>query len=61
MAAFGAKLDGARLLIVPYRPSRTRVSEILAAAASAGLGIADLSTRESDLEDVFLQLVRQAA
>ena len=60
MAAFGAKLDGARLLVVPYRPSRTRVSEILAAAASAGLAIADLSTRESDLEDVFLQLVRQA-
>ncbi len=61
MAAFGAKLDGARLLVVPYRPSRTRVSEILAAAASAGLAIADLSTRESDLEDVFLQLVRQVA
>jgi ABC-2 type transport system ATP-binding protein len=61
LAAFGAKLEGARILIVPYRPSRTRASEILAAAAAAGLGIADLSTRESDLEDVFLQLVRQAA
>ena len=58
-AAFGAKLDGKRVLIVPYRPSRTRVADILAAAAD--LGIADLSTRESDLEDVFLQLVRQAA
>lgn len=59
LAALGAKLEGPRLLIVPYRPSRTRVADILAAAA--GLGIADLSTRESDLEDVFLQLVRQAA
>ncbi|MFM8800526.1 MAG: ABC transporter ATP-binding protein [Tagaea sp.] len=61
LAAFGAKLEGARLLLVPYRPSRTKAADILAAVAAAGVGIADLSTRESDLEDVFLQLVRQAA
>lgn len=61
LAAFGAKLENKRALIVPYRPSRTRAADILAAVAEAGLGIADLSTRESDLEDVFLQLVRQAA
>lgn len=61
LTAFGAKLEGKRVLIVPYRPSRTRAADILAAVAAAGLGIADLSARESDLEDVFLQLVRQAA
>jgi ABC-2 type transport system ATP-binding protein len=61
LAAFGAKLECARILVVPYRPSRTRASDILAAVNASGLAIADLSTRESDLEDVFLQLVRQAA
>jgi ABC-2 type transport system ATP-binding protein len=61
LAAFGAKLEGPRLLIVPYRPSRMGAGRILAAIAAEGLGVADLSTRESDLEDVFLKLVRQAA
>jgi ABC-2 type transport system ATP-binding protein len=61
LAAFGAKLEAPRVLVVPYRPSRTRAADILAAASQASLAIADLSTRESDLEDVFLQLVRQAA
>jgi ABC-2 type transport system ATP-binding protein len=61
LARFAARLDGARTLIVPYRPSRIGAGEILAAIAAEGLGVADLSTRESDLEDVFLKLVRQAA
>jgi ABC-2 type transport system ATP-binding protein len=58
---FGAKLEASRLLVVPYRPSATKASDILGAVAQAGVGVADLSTRESDLEDVFLQLVRSAA
>ena len=32
------------------------IGEILAAVREAGLGIVDLSTEETDLEDIFLQL-----
>jgi ABC-2 type transport system ATP-binding protein len=60
LVPFGATLDGARALVVQYRPSRTSVDALLAAIRAEGLGVVDLSTRESDLEDLFLQLVRSA-
>ncbi|WP_009870150.1 ABC transporter ATP-binding protein [Paramagnetospirillum magnetotacticum] len=49
------RLDGRRLLL-RYRPSATPMGRILDAFAAAKLGIADLSTEETDLEDIFLQL-----
>jgi len=45
-----------RRLSVHYRPSRTQIGEILAAVGAAGLTIADLTTEEGDLEDIFLAL-----
>ncbi len=60
LAAFGVTLDGSRTLVAHYRPSRMRVDDLLAAVRAEGIAIVDLSTRESDLEDVFLQLVRSA-
>jgi ABC-2 type transport system ATP-binding protein len=54
-----ARLD-ARTLQLRYRPSAARIEELLAAVHGSGLGIVDLSTRESDLEDLFLQLVRKS-
>ncbi len=57
---FGVTLINPRRLVYRYRPSRTRIGEILAAARSAGIGIVDLSTEESDLEDLFLELTRRA-
>ena len=56
LSAFSAELAEPRRLIVRYQPSRQRVDGILAALAAAGLGVVDLSTEESDLEDIFLQL-----
>lgn len=56
LAALGAALDGARRLVMHYQPSRLGVGAILAATAEAGLGVADLSTEEADLEDIFIQL-----
>ena len=60
LAAFGVSLDGARTLVAHYRPSRMRVDDLLAAVRAEGIAVVDLTTRESDLEDVFLQLVRSA-
>jgi ABC-2 type transport system ATP-binding protein len=58
LAPFGAALDGARTLVVHYRPSRTRLDDLLGAIRAEGIAVVDLTTRESDLEDLFLQLVR---
>ena len=45
-------------LYVDYRPSVTRIADILAAVAAAGIRVQDLSTVEADLEDVFLELIQ---
>jgi ABC-2 type transport system ATP-binding protein len=58
LLALGATRDGADAIVFRYRPSRAQAGEILGAVAAAGLTIADLSTRESDLEDIFLTLTR---
>ena len=52
------ELPEPRRLVVRYKPSRTRVGDVLAAIQAAGLTIQDLSTVETDLEDIFLQLTR---
>jgi ABC-2 type transport system ATP-binding protein len=57
--AFEVELHSARRLVIRYAPSRVQIAEILAAMQAAKLTIADLTTEESDLEDIFLQLTRQ--
>ena len=59
LAGYGATVSGSRKVAVHYRPSQTPVAAILAAAAADGLAIVDLSTVESDLEDIFLQLTKK--
>jgi len=39
-----------------YRPSSTNINDLLNAVTQAGYSIADLTTQEADLEDIFLQL-----
>ena len=46
--------DGA--LAIQYNPAETGVMAILGQIGAAGIEIGDISTEESDLEDVFLQL-----
>ena len=53
-------LKGDRVLEITYNKSRVNAGEVLAAVQRDGLGIVDVSTREADLEDVFLSLVRAA-
>jgi len=56
LAPFSPELSHGRRLTLRYRPSTTPVGQILDAVAGTGLAIADLSTEETDLEDIFLQL-----
>ena len=51
-------LRGTRVLEITYHKARVNAGEVLAAIARDGLGIVDVSTREPDLEDVFLSLTR---
>jgi ABC-2 type transport system ATP-binding protein len=61
LARFDAQLQGPRRLVLRYQPSQTRMGEILAAVQAAGLKVADMTTLEADLEDIFLQLTRGSA
>ena len=54
------ELLGERTLTITYRKDRVNAGEVLAALQKEGLGVIDVSTREADLEDVFLNLTRAA-
>lgn len=58
---FDAEIRPGGRLVVRYRTSQTAAAEILAAVQAAGLNVLDLTTEQSDLEDVFLQLTRGSA
>ncbi len=55
---FEVELIPPRRLAIRYRSSETQVSEIITVLQNAGLIIADLSTEEGNLEDIFLELTR---
>jgi len=56
LVPFAPELRPGRKMVIRYRPSAVPVGRILDAIAAAGLSIADLTTEETDLEDIFLQL-----
>lgn len=61
LGQFTAELKPDGRLAIPYKPSKAQVAEILERLSSAGVGVKDLSTVESDLEDVFLELTYRKA
>ncbi len=56
--AFHPVRTGNRTLTVRYNPRDTNAGVIIQTLQNAGLGIADLSTNDRDLEEVFLQMTR---
>ena len=56
---FHPEMIAAKKLRLRYRPSETKVGEILDSLRNAGVAIQDLTTVETDLEDIFLQLTRR--
>jgi ABC-2 type transport system ATP-binding protein len=60
LARFAPEAVDPRHLRFHYCVSESPVSEILAAVTHSGLSVVDVSTDESDLEDIFLQLTRGA-
>ena len=59
LAAYEVELRPYRQIAIRYQPSVTQIAEVLAAVRDAGLTILDLTTEESDLEDIFLALTRE--
>jgi ABC-2 type transport system ATP-binding protein len=52
------ELKAGRVLTITYSKSVANAGDVLGAVQAAGYGIADVSTREADLEHVFLALTR---
>lgn len=53
---YSMQREGKRTLMVRYSPGEQQVGEIIEDIQKSGYAISDISTDESDLEDVFLQL-----
>jgi ABC-2 type transport system ATP-binding protein len=60
LSQFDAELTSPQTLTVRYAPSQTSVGQVLDAVRQAGWTIADLTTEQSDLEEVFLALTSSA-
>ena len=56
-----AELKGERVIAITYQKDRANAADVLAAVSAAGFGVVDVSTREADLEDVFLSLTSDRA
>ena len=54
-----SELIGDRVVEITYNKDRMNAGDVLAAIQGLGLGIVDVTTKEADLEDVFLNLTRQ--
>jgi len=52
---------GPRTLEIIYRKDKVNAGQVLDVLQKEGFGIVDVSTRDPDLEDVFLSLTREAA
>ncbi len=57
LSQFDCDLVGGRALVVRYNSTDTHVGHVIEAIQQAGYGIVDITTEQSDLEDVFLQMV----
>lgn len=55
-ACKSVELKDLRRLIITFDKRTTNAGAVLAGLSTAGIGVVDVSTREADLEDVFLEL-----
>jgi ABC-2 type transport system ATP-binding protein len=55
------ELKNERTIAITYHKDKVNAGEVLAALSGAGYAVVDVSTREADLEDVFLSLTSDKA
>ena len=56
LAAMGLTLAAPGRLVLHYQPTRVSLAPVLAAIVAAGLGVRDVTSEETTLEDIFLRL-----
>ena len=61
LAMHDAKLRSDGSLAITFKTAETGIGRLLEKARAAGIGIADLSTKSPDLEDVFVALTSEKA
>ncbi|MBO6518539.1 MAG: ABC transporter ATP-binding protein [Rhodospirillales bacterium] len=61
LGAYNPVLSAPDCLTVSFAPSKTPARKVLADIEKAGLEVADFSTKESDLEDIFIRLTHDDA
>lgn len=59
LSRWSPSFDTEGKLVLNYKPSKEGVQEILDAVRNAGLSVCDITTREADLEDVFVHLTHK--
>ncbi len=57
-SGYNARIEGKRRLVVSYKPSDAMVGTFVDAINKSKYGIVDITTDQSDLEDVFLQITK---
>ena len=55
---FDAQIQNDRDIVFRIKSSDSSIERVISAVAESGLGISDITTQESDLEDIFLMLTR---
>ncbi len=58
---YNCTISEPRKLCLRYPPSGATAGQVIDAVQKAGLGIVDVSSKEADLEDIFLQLTSSKA
>ena len=58
LSGFAGELNGTRQIKISFAPSQTSAGQILHAIGDAGFGVADVVTREADLEEIFVSLTQ---
>ena len=58
LSPFAVELNGTRQIKISFAPSQTSAGQILHAIGDAGFGVADVVTREADLEEIFVSLTQ---
>ena len=56
-----AAIENGREILVRFPPSQVQMGGLLDVVKTAGLQITDLSTRDTDLEEIFVALTTNAA
>ncbi len=61
LSHFATEMKNPHTICIRYSPKEHQVGEIIEGLQKAGYGIIDITTSQSDLEDVFLQLTTNKA